>query len=148
MGRSCALWAWLYTRHFPLRTRGSTRVLHMCALTGVRKVTEYPTTPQIYIRIPKIYTEHEETNYTSSSAAHKSFIGSGGTCWYMFSLELLTNKFDPIRVSQALRKYGKNQRNRVYQDYRKHLWFEVCVHLFSIRKILFKRHCHIYLSMT
>lgn len=64
------------------------------------------------------------------------------------TLEFLQNQFDPSRVPPALRQYVKHQRNNVQQDYRKSFCSEVCDHLFSIRNILFKHHCHIYLSMT
>lgn len=44
----------------------------MCPLTDIRKkLQKVLTTPQIYMTVPKIYTEHEGTNDTSSSAVHR-----------------------------------------------------------------------------
>lgn len=77
----------LHTAQLSLRTHRLIRALqqHMCPLTDTRKkLQNIPTSPQIYMAIPKIYTEHEGTNYTSSTVHRKVLLEVQelvGTCF-------------------------------------------------------------------
>lgn len=57
----------------------------MCPLTDTRKeLQNIPTSPRTYMTIPKIYTEHEGTNYTSSTVHRRVLLEVQelvGTCF-------------------------------------------------------------------